>query len=89
MNFFIIKSVNNSLQIIETNIYIHIYIEFMYNLGNLNDLPLYTFDPRRFLDSVHGVNCENVVGFVAIPVGLVGPLPLVYIYIYLSFYYFL
>ncbi len=44
------------------------------HIGSLKDLPLDSFDSSRFFDSVHGVNCENVVGFIALPVGLVGPL---------------
>ena len=39
-------------------------------------LPLESMDPYQFYDSVVGTNAENVVGFVPIPVGVVGPLML-------------
>lgn len=32
------------------------------------------FDLAKFYDQVHGTNCENVIGFVPIPVGVIGPL---------------
>lgn len=39
-------------------------------------LPLESMDPYQFYESVVGTNAENVVGFVPIPVGVVGPLML-------------
>ena len=32
------------------------------------------FDAAAFYDAVHGANCESVIGFLPIPVGVVGPL---------------
>eukprot|EP00939_MAST-03C_sp_MAST-3C-sp1_P000402 g402.t1 len=39
-------------------------------------LPFDTFDVNNFYGQVLGKNCENVVGFVPMPVGFVGPLKL-------------
>jgi len=32
------------------------------------------FDAASFYDLVHGTNCENVVGFLTMPIGVIGPL---------------
>jgi hypothetical protein len=37
-------------------------------------LPVTGFHAEAFYRGIHGRNCENVVGFVPIPVGIVGPL---------------
>ena len=39
-------------------------------------LPYDTFDTNNFYGQVLGKNCENVIGFVPMPVGFVGPLSL-------------
>ena len=43
---------------------------------NFDGLPLDALDTDSFYESIVGANCENVVGFVPIPVGVVGPLKL-------------
>lgn len=40
----------------------------------LKNLPQGAFDFNEFYSSIDGTNCENVVGFVPVPVGVVGPL---------------
>lgn len=37
-------------------------------------LPYTRFDSYNFYQQVLGKNCENVIGYVPIPVGFVGPL---------------
>jgi len=39
-------------------------------------LPCDAFDAPAFYEQVRGANCENVVGYVPLPVGVVGPLML-------------
>lgn len=39
-----------------------------------NGLPSHKFDYETFYKQVLGTNCENVIGYVPIPVGFVGPL---------------
>lgn len=41
---------------------------------NSNILPFGKFDFRNFYQQVLGKNCENVIGYIPIPVGFVGPL---------------
>ncbi|EGD76971.1 3-hydroxy-3-methylglutaryl coenzyme A reductase [Salpingoeca rosetta] len=40
----------------------------------MDDLPHGEFDYRGFYDSIHGTNCEAVIGYMPVPVGVVGPL---------------
>ena len=42
--------------------------------AGFNGLPLSNFNSESFFRSVHGRNCESVVGFMPVPVGMVGPL---------------
>ena len=41
---------------------------------DLGGLPVGDIDPAAFYQSVLGTNCENVIGFVPLPVGIFGPL---------------
>ena len=52
------------------------HVERVVGLG-MGDLPYRgaEFDERRFYDTVSGANAESVVGFLPLPVGVVGPLP--------------
>ena len=43
------------------------------SMVSFEGLPVEQLSPK-FYDSILGANCENVVGFVPIPVGMVGPL---------------
>jgi len=42
--------------------------------SSLNAIPYDHFDVAQFYNSIYGKNCENVIGFVPLPVGVVGPL---------------
>jgi hydroxymethylglutaryl-CoA reductase (NADPH) len=44
------------------------------NTSRFKGLPFKEFDYETFYQSVLGKNCENVIGYVPIPVGYVGPL---------------
>lgn len=44
------------------------------NKRALDSLPLDRLDGSGFYESVHGTNAECVIGYVPIPVGVVGPL---------------
>ncbi len=37
-------------------------------------MPVTDFNTEQFYKNVHGRNCESVVGYVPLPVGIVGPL---------------
>jgi hydroxymethylglutaryl-CoA reductase (NADPH) len=41
-----------------------------------DDLPSGSFDYARFYSTIEGANCESVVGFLPVPVGMIGPLVL-------------
>lgn len=41
---------------------------------SFDGLPVESMDTQTFYSSVVGTNCENVVGYIPIPVGVVGPL---------------
>lgn len=40
------------------------------------DLPQGDFDYSRFYDQIEGANCEAVIGYLPLPVGVIGPLTL-------------
>lgn len=42
------------------------------NVESLEKLPVSYFDAKHFYDSVHGTNCECVIGYVPLPVGVQG-----------------
>jgi hypothetical protein len=43
------------------------------DFGPCSRIPHASFDHEHFYDQVLGTNCESVIGFVPIPVGVVGP----------------
>ena len=47
--------------------------ESLANPDSLENLPVEDFNAKTFYDSVHGTNCECVIGYVPVPVGVVGP----------------
>lgn len=40
----------------------------------MNNIPYNNINTKSFYESVNGHNCENVIGFSAVPIGIVGPL---------------
>eukprot|EP00055_Hartaetosiga_balthica_P012999 m.64963 g.64963 ORF g.64963 m.64963 type:complete len:549 (+) comp8134_c1_seq2:166-1812(+) len=42
----------------------------------MDDLPFQNFNCKDFYNSIYGTNCEEVIGYMPIPVGVVGPLRL-------------
>eukprot|EP00056_Hartaetosiga_gracilis_P011290 m.169913 g.169913 ORF g.169913 m.169913 type:complete len:568 (-) comp13484_c3_seq13:221-1924(-) len=40
----------------------------------MDDLPHAAFDYKGFYDNIFGTNCEAVIGYMPVPVGVVGPL---------------
>jgi hydroxymethylglutaryl-CoA reductase (NADPH) len=40
------------------------------NVESLENLPVSNFDSKHFYESVHGTNCECVIGYVPLPVGM-------------------
>jgi hypothetical protein len=44
--------------------------ESLDNAESLESLPVSNFDTKHFYESVHGTNCECVIGYVPLPVGM-------------------
>lgn len=66
------KEVGNTLRAIKLR-RAHV-AESLDNPDALETLPVEHFNAAGFYDSVDGANCECVIGYVPLPVGVVGPL---------------